>query len=232
MKLYSLFFCLLLPFNLAQAVELPLPKQPHIVVEGHGVVEQIPDLIKIHFEVSVTAETLSQAKNEVDKTVGKAIQAAHKQNIEEDQIVASKIQAHPQYDWTKAGRQYKGEKVSRLVQITLTESKRYNALVDALLAAGVNSLQDIKMDFSNRQSLENEAMKLALADAKQQAKSMTAALNNQLAGVFQIASVGQPMSRRGWQLESTKMKDSAPSGLKLGKQKVEQRVRVVYLLKN
>lgn len=232
MKLNWIFLALLLPLNMATAYELPLPNKPHLIIEGYGAVEEVPDIVKIDFEVSVIAANLSLAKQKVDVIVGKAIAAARKQNIPEDQINASKIQAHPQYEWKQSGREYKGENVIRRVRVTLTEPDRYNALVDGLLAAGVSRLQHVQMDFSKRQALENKAMKLALKNARQQAVTISKALDNRLAGIFQVAPVSQPVIMARLEMSAKAADQSEPSGLELGKQMLEQRVRVVYLLEN
>lgn len=232
MKQLSLMILCLLSINGALAFELPLPNKPHLIVEGHGVVKQVPDIVTINFDVTTTASSLAAAKQSVDKTVHAAIKAARAQNIDEDQINASKIQAHPHYEWTRNKREYKGETVTRQVEVRLTDVKRYNALVDALLGAGINRLQNVTMDFSQRQALENKAMKLALKDAEHQAKSIAKTLSQKLAGVFQVAPTSQPIVMHRYDMAASDEADHQASGLKLGKQALEQRIRVVYLLKN
>lgn len=226
-----LFIALLLSAYTGMAnAELPLPKQAHIIVNGYGAIEQVPDLVVIRFEVAATAKSFSLAKQSVDSTIAKAIKAAKKHSVVEDNINASKINASPQYEWQNKERIYKGERVSRQVEIKLTEAKRYNDLVDALLAAGISRLQPVQLDFTLRDELENKALLLALDDAKQKAQTMAQHLGSSVERVFQIAPVERAHFAGRMAMSASLESDSEKAPLKLGKQKLEQQIRVVYLL--
>jgi uncharacterized protein YggE len=216
---------------LMMAAELPLPDKPHIVVNGYGVIEQVPDIIVLSFEVSTVKENFSTAKDSVDSTIAKAIAAAQEQGITEDDINASKINAAPQYEWQNKNRIYKGERVSRQVELTLTEADRYNALVDGLLAAGISRLQPVRLDFKERAALENQALNLALDDAKQKSAAMAQHVGTSIKSVFQIAPVDQGRRFERMAMSADMGSAEKKAGLKLGKQSIEQRIRVVYLLK-
>lgn len=221
---------LLLVFTSTSNAELPLPKQAHIIVNGYGATDQIPDLIIIRFEVAATAKNFSLAKQSVDGTITKAINATKKQGVAEDNINASKINASPQYEWQDKDRVYKGERVSRQVEIKLTEANRYNDLVDALLAAGISRLQPVQLDFTLRDELENKALLLALDDAKQKAQSMAEHLGSSIDRVFQIAPLERARFSNRMAMAVSEDSGNDKSPLKLGKQKLEQKIRVVYLL--
>ncbi|MEE8057223.1 MAG: SIMPL domain-containing protein [Pseudomonadales bacterium] len=228
MKCRDLIVVFLLPLHVVFAGELP--DKPHLIIEGYGMVEQIPDRVIIRFEVSATAETLSLAKQAVDKTIDRAIKAAQTQQVKDENISASKIQALPQFEWRNQNRVYKGERVNRQVEVKLLEVDRYNDLVEALLAAGVNRLQPVQLDFSQRKSLEAKALTLALDNAQHQADIIANHLGASLGTIFQIAPVTQltAIPRMAMTARAESRKDK--SELKLGKQKLERRVRVVYLL--
>ncbi len=228
----TLLFILLcwLPLHTVFADELPLPNKPHLLIEGHGLIEQVPDIVLIRFDVSATEKNLSLAKQTVDNIIGKAIRAARKQQVKKDDINASKIQASPQYEWRNQSRIYTGERVSRQVEIKLLDADRYNALVEALLAAGVTRLQPVQLDFSDRKNLEAKALTLALDDARQQAETIARHIGTPLGNVFQVTPIthqaGIPHMAMGLRAE----KSSDEAELKPGKQPLEQRVRVIYLL--
>lgn len=214
------------------AAEFPLPKHPHIIVNGYGQIEQVPDKAIVRFEVSAIASNFSLAKEAVDKIIYQAIKAAKKQRVAEDDINASKINASPQYNWEDKNRIYKGERVSRQVEVRLTNIERYNSLVEGLLASGISRLQPVELDFSDRHSLENKALTLALDDAKQKATTMAEHLGTKLKGIFQIAPLTQNsmVSRMAMRASAESSNDQAP--LKPGKQTIQQQIRVVYLLDN
>lgn len=214
----------------ATADQLPLPDQPHIIVNGYGYIDQIPDQATVRFEVTVTAADFSTAKKEVDAIVAKAIRAAKKQKVDDDNINASKINAAPQYQWNNKIRVYTGERVSRQVQVKLTEIERYNKLVEGILSSGVTRLQSVQLDFSKRAQLEMKALTLALDNAKNKAKIMANHLGEKLAGVFQIAPIGATPVVTHMAMRANRESQSDGGALKPGKQKIQQQVRVVYLL--
>ncbi len=222
--------CLLTPLSLL-ANELPLPDDPHIVVNGQGYVEQVPDLIIARFEVSAVEKDFSTAKLKVDTIVGKALAAAKKLEVPEEQINASQISAAPQYDWQDNSRVYKGERVSRQVEIRLTEAEQYDDLVNGLLASGISSLPSIQLDFQDRKQLEQKALTAALDDARAQAEAIVGHLGSRIKSVYQIAPESQSFRIETMAMRADAAAKSEPAGLSLGKQRIEQRIRVVYLIK-
>ena len=210
--------------------ELPLPTRPHIVVNGYGHVEAVPDLITLHFQASATAANFKLAKQMVDATVGKVFAAAKSQKVPVDNIHAAQINASPQYEWQQKERVYKGEQVSRQIEIKLTNPERYNDLVNVLLDTGIQRLSSVQLDFQQRAKLEQQALTKALDNAAQQAKTISQHLGMKIKTVYQIAPQ-QQRAVMGRMTMSAEMKAEPSSvGLVLAKQKVEQQMRVVYLL--
>ena len=228
LSIYVLLGLLLIDIP-ANATASDLPDKPHIIVHGYGSIEKIPDIIKLQFEVFVTASSLSKAKSSVDKKVHAAISAAIKEGTEKENINASKINAAPQYQWRTKNREYIGERVSRQIEMTITKPETYNDVVNALLAAGIDRLQQPRLDFSNREALEQSALERALDDAKQQAETIANHLDIKIKGVFQIAPVDRPVIRHRMAMAASDNKQEA-APLKLGNQRIEQRVKIIYLL--
>ena len=236
MKRIFLFAILLLavisaPTRLIAAEPFPLPDQPHIIANGLGAIEKTPDIVTLRFNVSAKAESLSAAKKTVDNIVAKAIAAATKNAVIKDHITASKLSAYPQYEWKNSTRRYVGEQVDRLVEIKLTKTKRYNGLVDGLLSAGVTRLQPAQLDFSQREKLESDALLVALDNARNKARAMANHLGAELGEIYQIAPVDQHQRVQSLSMRANSESNMPSAPLSLGKQKIEQRVQVVFLLK-
>jgi hypothetical protein len=226
--LLSALLVALLPMAQAE-----LPDEPHIVVDGVGSVESVPDIAVLHFSVEVTDKTLAAAKQSVDRQLGKAIASAKALGIADDDISASRIQAQPQYEWRDKERHYVGERVSRQVALTLNNTDNYNTVVDALLAAGVSRLNPAQLEHSAIEQLERDALNKALDNARNKASSMAQHLGVKLDGVYQIAPANDRAIVHGMEMRASVMKDAAESApLKVAKQTIEQRVRVVFLIDN
>lgn len=213
------------------AQQLPLPPQPHIVVDGIGEIERTPDIVELDLDIRHTANTFSDAKKAADVTVGAAIRAAMDLGVKADDINASQIQAAPQYEWRGQEKTYKGEQVSRQLHVRLNKPENYNALVDALLASGVSRLQRANFSFSNQAQLEKLALEQALDNARDQAQHMAAHMKIKLGPIYQIAPSGPVAYPAGQLMEMADTVTEAPT-LKPGKQTIRQQIRVVYLLLN
>lgn len=227
----KLFWILLIGFSSLplQAEPLPLPPQAHIVLEGLGELERIPDIVELDVDVRETAENFKAAKKAVDDIISAAISAALEQKVAVDDIDASQISATPQYRWQDKEKIYLGEQVSRQLHIRLKRPENYNALVDALLSSGVSRLNSIRFTFSNQAELEKLALQLALDNARQKALEIASHMNIRLGPVFQVAPVGPVAYPRSQMLQMADAESADPK-LKPGKQTIRQKIRVVYLL--
>lgn len=220
------------PTKLLLAETFPLPDQAHIIANGYGAIEKTPDLVTLRFNVSAKAESLTAAKKIVDNIVAKAIEAATQNSVDEDDIIASKLNAYPQYEWKNSTRRYVGEQVDRLVEIKLTNAKHYNGLVNGLLSTGITRLQPAQLDFSKREKLESKALLIALDNARDKASKMAKHLGAELGSVYQIAPASQNVGMQKLSMRANSESNQSSAPLSVGKQKIEQRVRVVFLLKN
>ena len=228
MKFFWLFLASVLCFPVT-AEPLPLPPQAHIVVEGLGTVERIPDIVELDIDIRKTAISFAQAKKQVDQIIKAAIQAARKHKVKPEDINASQIQATPQYHWRDKEKIYKGEQVSRQLHIKLKEPEHYNALVNALLDSGVSRLNRASFSLCNQSELQQLALQQAMDNAREQALTISSHMNIPLGPIFQIAPVG-PVAHEGARLMKMADSESTDSGLKPGKQSIRQQIRVVYLL--
>lgn len=219
------------PTSVSQAQSLS-----HIVVVGKGKVMATPDMAHITLQVSQTEDTLTAAKQAVDKRVAQILGVAKTAGLEEADVSASRISASPEFQWRNQKQVKIGEQVRRQVRLTLRDIERYNELVNGLLGAGVTELHQSELRFSQKDQLEAKALAKALDHAKQQAESLASHLGASVAGVYQIAPVNDhPVSyQRGFEMKSrvADAKSAPEGGLQVGEQALEQRIRVVFWLKN
>jgi uncharacterized protein len=214
-----------------------MPAERHIAVSGQAYVEAVPDIAVVHVSIEHLASSLLQAKNKVDEVTAGVIRAVSPLGIREEDIIASDIQASPQYDWTQNGQVYRGEQVSRTISITLRKIDLYSKLVHALIKAGITRVNHIELDFSGREQLQNKALEKAIANVKEKARVIAGAFGAKVGKVYKIGeipppSVFMPQSER---LQAAKAMDAAsdPSeNLKVGKQRIHQDIHAVFYLED
>lgn len=214
-----------------------LPAERHIAVSGQGYVEAVPDIAIVHVSVEQLDSSLLQAKSKVDQITANTIKAVSSMGIKEEDIIASDIQASPQYDWTQNGQVYKGEHVSRTLSVTLRKVDLYSKLVHTLVKAGINRINHIELDFSNREQLQNKALENAIANVKEKARVIATAFGAKTGKVYKIGEIPPPsiFMPQAERLEATKAADAAaePSeSLKVGRQKIHQDIQAIFFLED
>jgi uncharacterized protein len=234
MKRIFIFLLLLCPQALLAE---GLPAQRHIAVGGQGYVEAVPDIATVHVFVEHLASSLLQAKSKVDEITSSTIKAASSLGINEDDIIASDIQASPQYDWTDKGQVYKGEQVSRTISVTLRKVDLYSKLVHTLVKAGITRIDHIELDFSNREQLQNKALENAIANVKEKARVIAAAFGARAGQVYKIGEIAPPsiFVPQTERLRAMKTADAAAEpneSLKVGRQRIYQDIQAVFYLED
>ena len=211
-----------------------LPDREHIIVSGHGYVEEMPDFAEISLTVAKTSKTLKESKDYVDSITQNIFDAVLKHKVDNEDISASKIYASPHYEWGRDEKKYLGERVRRTIKVTLRDLDSYSALVQAIIDAGVTELDGVQLKFEDRDTLEREAMKVAIEDAKKNGESIAKQFGASIDGVFRISESSIDDRRHyAYKAEMALADVRAPgqrAELKIAKQRVDESVYVVFYL--
>lgn len=207
---------------------------PQLAVSAEGFVEATPDVVVIDVTVSHTADSLSAAKQQADEVSNAVIRAANLHGIKDDDLQASKIHAAPEYDWQEGKRVLRGQRITRQFQLTLRDTDRYAALVQALADASVTELNGIRMEFSEQEKLAAEALAKAITNARAKARSMAAAFDVKLGTVLNASERGTGAPPVHYEMRADFAKaQSAASGeaaLRIGKQRIVRTVDAVFAI--
>ncbi|MBT5032852.1 MAG: SIMPL domain-containing protein [Proteobacteria bacterium] len=172
-----------------------------IAVEGSATIEAVPDIIRVQYLVSnISDEGVSAAKQVVDETAIRTIEALVDLGVEKESVTSSTLLVEPvdQYD---ANDNYIGSsqsEVSRSLELVLLEVGLYNQVIEALVDAGVTEIESISPDVSNYDELKMEALAAAAVNAKKEAAFLSAQLGATLGSVHQI---GKQQLRRHFTLQ-------------------------------
>lgn len=169
-RLLSLGFMALM-LNLANAS--PLPDAPHIYVEGSAEVDVEPDLLDFSIRLEHTNLDLARAKEEVDAKSVKLIGLSRQLGIADADISSTPLRLHPEYDYAEGKRVFLGTKVSREVNVTLRDLKKYAAFMAALTETKVSEIVSARLAISpeNKQKTDQALLK-ALEDARNRAAAI------------------------------------------------------------
>jgi uncharacterized protein YggE len=157
-----------------------------IAVKGAAEIEVTPDIVTVSYAVVKMAPQVAAAKSYVDSASSDTIRTAIAQGVKEEDISSSNldIRRELRYDDKENKQVLVGYTVTRNITLTLRKIDNFNKLLQALVDAKLDEIQNIQPGISTLPKLKAEALKAATDDAKQKA--------DLLAGQFQ-GKRGEPI---------------------------------------
>lgn len=210
-----------------------------IAVEGSGMVEAVPDLIRINYNVfNLHKSDVSKAKAKVDEISSLSVQALTKLGVSEKDITSSSLSVDTAEDYDDNGNtSVIGHVVRRDIDVVVRDISLYGDVIQALVDSQVSEIESVKPDVSNYEELKREALASAAKSAKSNAEFLAKQFGAKIDKVHQI---GKQNIRRQYSLEEivvTARKRSAsnvkstPYEFKPGNVKVSSEVYVEFQLK-
>jgi len=165
----------------AQPIFVPDPT-PRVSVSGLGTVEVAPDLAKVTLGVYILDPNLRQAKQAVDKSVGRLLDLAESQGIQPTDVSSSAPNIDPSYSEADTP-EFIGYEVTRSVNVTIRDLSRLDQLIDTAIEVGANREFSVRLESSKIHEIEAEAMALAIEDAKAKARQLAEGFGAKLGAV-------------------------------------------------
>ena len=170
----------------ATAQTIPQPGEPVVVMTGEGLVKAPPD------QAWVTLATESRSKNPKDaQSANTSAMTAVQQKlvaagIPKDAIRTLSYDLQLESDWVNGRQVPRGYVARNLIEVRLDDISRVGEVIDLAVTSGANSVQGVRFDVKNRESLEREALKRATADARQRAEAAAAGAGRTIDRVIRI----------------------------------------------
>lgn len=164
--------------NVASA-QSPTPSAPRtdIGVSGTGRVFVAPDTAIASLGVDITAPTLAEATKQASDQMTAVINALKAQGVDAKDIQTSSYNVYPITNQPKEGESPKitGYHVSNIVTVTIRNIANVGKVLDAAIAAGANSVNNVMFTVSDPSKAQDEARTLAVKDAMAKAQTLATA---------------------------------------------------------
>jgi len=181
MKTKFLILALLL-MSVAGAQEV---KQiPQINVSGEGKIKVVPDQAFISVSVQTKGNNATDVKKQNDVVVEKVIQAIKKAKLPKEDVQTRRISLNPQYDYEKKKYTYNAVQT---IEILLKDLGQYDALMEDLVEAGINTISNVEFRSSKLAQHQSEARKLAMKEAKLKAEDYVSVLGQKIGKAITIS---------------------------------------------
>lgn len=220
----------------AASPSLMTTQQVGISVCGHGTAQVKPDRASINAGVNVQASTAQDARDGAATAMTAVINALKSNGVASDDIQTGYVSIAPQYDYNGGTPRTTGYMASNSVNVTVRDVGAVSKLLDAVTAAGGNSVfvSGVSFSASDPSAAATQAQQKALTDAKNQAQRIAqgAGVNLGAPVSIQVGGCGNASSPVPYANQSAAAPDkgSAPTPIQPGQQNVSVDVAVVYAI--
>jgi uncharacterized protein YggE len=174
-----------------------------IYVQGEGVVQVEPDRAHINLGVTTEAPSAEEAQIKNANNMRNILAALGELGIKDDAIETSYFNVYPVYRYDQErGNQLTGYRVSNTVSVTLDKLSMVGEAIDSAIKAGATNVDSVNFTLADEKPWLNEAMVLAVENARKKAELLASAAGVKLGPVmiirdpstqFQPYSMGKEM---------------------------------------
>ena len=160
-----------------------------VEVAGVGSAVGIPDIAVLSLGVSVTADTVSEARNTAATTAQQVVDALMENSVAAEDISTVRFTIHPDYDYSQGESRFRGYTVTNSLRVTVREVTAVGDVIDASIAAGGDNIVFNNLDFafSETGALETEARENAVRDMSEKAAQLARFAGRELGELKKIS---------------------------------------------
>lgn len=226
------------------------PTPPSLHVQAQSWVEVEPDKATLSarlWENTPAASTLedtdsgelSDARERLENRASELIKAMEEIGIEQRAINAGSLNVYPEH--VAGPRNDDGEqetlmrtRLERPFSIELTDIGQLGEVFDAMISAGVNTLDGVQFDLQDRDAATDEALTKALEKARHKADLMASTLGVRLGQVQRIEEAQAPIFQprmMAMRAESDAMGSGSASDYRPGTIRIDAEVNVEWAIR-
>lgn len=203
--MFATILTVLMAFSTSFAAE-NVNSPPIISVNGDGFVEMTPDRAKISIGVVTNAKNPSEAQNLNAQAAKSVINSIIGLGIERKNVSTSNFSIYPTRNGVK--NEISGYEATNLVTITVDDVNLVGKIIDSALKSGANHVDGVNFGLRDKNSAQDEAIRLAILDAKHKAEVAASILGKKIVGVRNISLNSSSISPRNYKMARA-VEDSA-----------------------
>jgi uncharacterized protein YggE len=185
----------------AAAAQPAHPERDSVSVTGEAEVRVVPDEVVLRVGVETGDKDLGAAKRLNDERVARALAAARKQGIEAKHVQTDHVSVEPRYRGSsELVTDLLGYVVRKSIVITLKDVQKFEAVLTALLEAGVNHVHGVEFRTTELRAHRDRARLLATTAAREKAAALAGALGRKAGRALSIneGSIGWWSGYASW----------------------------------
>jgi uncharacterized protein YggE len=171
---------------MAQAQELPNPQVPTVVTTGDAVIRRAPDQAFISLAVETRAKSPRDAQRQNAEAMTAVQQKLADAGLPKEAIRTTGYSINQEFDFVN-GRRVPREYVAHNgLEVRVEPVERTGEILDVAVAAGTTSVQGVRFDLKDRVSVERDALRHAVEDARARADALASGAGRTVDRVLRI----------------------------------------------
>jgi uncharacterized protein len=208
------------------------PQIPQVTVSGEGKVKVTPDQAFITISIDTKGTKAIDVKKENDIAVEKVLQFIKKMKLPKEDVITERVALNPNYDYEKKKHNYMA---NQTIIIKLKDLSKYDELSEGLIDNGVNRIDNVEFKSSKLETLQSEARKLAMKEAKLKAEDYVSVLGQKIGKALLIndnsqAYYPQPMYKGNMMAMDASAGGEQRQTLAIGEIEITANVTVSFIL--
>jgi uncharacterized protein len=152
------------------------PQTRTISVNGTGIITLTPDMAEISIGVSSQGPEATAVVNENNRLSQQVMDTLTSQGIAAEDLTTTNFSIYPQQNYDQNGQPTSITYiVQNTVQVKVRDLTKLGDLLDAVVQSGANNINSIQFDVADRETATQQAMQVAVANAKSRAEVLAQA---------------------------------------------------------
>jgi hypothetical protein len=160
-----------------------------IHVSGQGSLEVAPDMGYVSMHVRREGSDPAELRREIDEVVRAILKLVRNLKVAESDVTTAALSINPRYRRRDSETVVDGVIATQTILITLRDLDLFGRLLNRSLEEGVNNVDPIRLDTSRRVELENQALEVAMKDAREEAARVALGLDLRLGQALNVQVV-------------------------------------------
>lgn len=204
-----------------------------VSVSGEASAFGEPDVAILTLGVDAEADTVADARAMAAEAMDGMIQVLKDGGVDESDIQTTRFSVQAEFDFLEGRQELRGFSVSNIVTAKIRTIDDSGTLIDDAVSAGgdLARIDGLSFTIDDPSQLEDEARRLAMADAKEKAETLAGEAGVGLGPPLSISEGGGqvPVNFAGAQVEFL-ADESARTPIQAGELEIVVRVQVLYEL--
>lgn len=219
-----------IPFSVNQVTTT---KTDLFQVTGSGKVAVTPDIARVSVGIQQNGATVKDAQDKINSVINAVSDSIKKLGVDKKDIRTTNYNLNPMYDYSNGKQRITGYTAQTNLEVTLRNPEKANDVIDASTANGANTVGGVTFDVEDRTKAENDARKLAIAEAKKKAENAAQVAGFKLGNMVNYQeNFGNDIQPRPYMMAAKGEADiSAPTQLEQGSKELTITVTLSYELR-